>query len=102
MNYFSDFGPLLENYADLIRLAFYDSEFYAPSLIDLALMPPQEMQDAYFSSFRSRVNEEYRREVRDGHSLSVLTQVEPRVRGLIEEELLQEASASAEAVDVAQ
>ncbi len=35
----SDQLTLIEHYADLIRLAFYDQEFYPAACIDLALMP---------------------------------------------------------------
>jgi hypothetical protein len=90
---------LIEKYADLMRLAFYDEEFFPSSLIDLALMPPWEVQNTYFSAFRSRVNAEYKRSVREGLSLAELTQVEPRVRELLEGELLHLASSSDEAVE---
>jgi hypothetical protein len=78
---------LIEKYADLIRLAFYDQEFYPFAIIDLALMPPWTVQKQHFSTFRQRVNDEYKRLVRE-LSLEELTQVEERVRVQIEGELL--------------
>jgi hypothetical protein len=99
IDYFSpEICALIEKYADLVRLAFYDEEFYSSSSIELALMPSWEMQETYFASFRSRVNEAYRRISADGPSMSGLTQVEPRVRQMIEGELLEKASLSEETV----
>jgi transcriptional regulator with XRE-family HTH domain len=78
---------LIEKYADLIRLAFYDQEFYPFAIIDLTLMPPLSVQKQHFSTFRQRVNDEYKRLVRE-LSLEELTQVEERVRVQLEGELL--------------
>lgn len=82
---------LIEKYADLIRLAFYDQEFYPFAIIDLALMPPLSVQKQHFSTFRQRVNDEYKRLVRE-LSLEELTQVEERVRVQLEGELLSVAA----------
>ncbi|HEU5375945.1 MAG TPA: GAF domain-containing protein [Ktedonobacteraceae bacterium] len=78
---------LIEKYADLIRLAFYDHAFYPSAVIDLALMPPWYVQKQYFSTFRQEVNEEYKRRIRE-LSQEELTQVEERVRVQFEGELL--------------
>ena len=59
--------PLAGKIADLIRLAFYDQEFYPVSSLELALMPPWHIQKQAFSSFRQRVNEEYKRSVLKGN-----------------------------------
>lgn len=91
---------LIEKYADLIRLAFYDQEFYPASSIDLGLMPPWKVQKQYFCSFRQRVNDEYKRSVREGQQLQELAQVEARVREALEGDLLQLASVSDEGVTV--
>lgn len=100
-NYFtSKMLSLIDNYADLIRMAFYDHEFYPFSSVNLSLMPSLCMQRSSFASFRHRVNEEHRKALKEGQSLSVLTHVEPRVRQMIEGELLQQGSVSEEAVKV--
>ncbi len=88
---------LIEHYADLIRLAFYDQEFYPATRIELALMPPLSQQQPALRTFRQRVHEEYQRAVREERSLQELTQVETRVRAMLEEELIRLASCSAEA-----
>ncbi len=87
---------LIENYADLIRLAFYDHEFYPASSIDLGLMPPWQIQRQFFCSFRQRVNEAYKHSLREERPLQELAQVEARVRESLEGELLQLASQSDE------
>ncbi len=80
---------LIEKYADLIRLAFYDQGFYPSAIIDLALMPPWHVQKQHFSTFRQRVNDEYKRLVREEElPLAELAQVEERVRVQLEGELL--------------
>jgi hypothetical protein len=87
---------LIEKYADLIRLAFYDQEFYPASSLDLALMPPWKIQRQHLASFRQRVNDEYKRAVREGQSPEVLATIEERVRSVLERELLQLAGQSDE------
>jgi hypothetical protein len=83
---------LIEKYADLIRLAFYDHEFYPAASIDLGLMPSWIVQQQHLCSFRRRVNEEYKRALREEQSLQDLAQVEEHVRAAFEEEFLQLAS----------
>jgi hypothetical protein len=46
---------LVRAYTRLIALAFDAADFYNPDLIDLHIMPPLEMQQVHFSSFRQRV-----------------------------------------------
>ncbi|HZO75793.1 MAG TPA: GAF domain-containing protein [Ktedonobacteraceae bacterium] len=87
---------LIEHYADLIRLAFYDQEFYPAACIDLALMPAWAQQQPALRTFRQRVNEEYKRAVRQEQSLQDLAKVELHVRATLEEELMHLASCWAE------
>lgn len=46
---------LVRGYTRLISLAFEASDFYNPDLIDLHIMPPLEVQQVHFASFRQRV-----------------------------------------------
>ncbi len=46
---------LVSAYTRLIALAFDADDFYNPDLIDLHIMPPIEVQQVHFSSFRQRV-----------------------------------------------
>jgi transcriptional regulator with XRE-family HTH domain len=82
---------LIEIFADLIRLAFYDSEgeFYPQETLDLGLMPPWTIQREYFEAFRKRVEDEYRRvSNEETSSMRELMRVEEQVRTQIEDELL--------------
>jgi hypothetical protein len=81
----------LEIYADLLRLAFFDREYYPCSTLDLGLMPDFTIQRASFETFWQRVEAEYRRALREG-ALSDVAQAEERVRGMLEEELLRVGS----------
>ena len=83
---------LLERYADLLLLAFFDEEFYPISVIELGLMPDLCTQKAYFASFRQRVSEEYKRSVGEGETLQEVGSIEAKVRQDIETELLRLAS----------
>lgn len=86
---------LIERYADLLSIAFYDHELYSSSLIDLALMPDWEVQQrTAFDDFRKRVNDEYKRLMNEGCSLAELSQIEQYVLGRMEGELLHLASTS--------
>ena len=92
-NFFTQDRLLLtEKYADVLRLAFYDQEFYPASSIDLALMPSRNRQKDALRSFRQRVNDEYKRALRQGQSFQDLASIETRVRQALEDELLQLAS----------
>jgi hypothetical protein len=79
---------LIERYADLIRLAFYDQEFYPASSIDLQLMPPRTIQEPYLRSLPQRVHETYRQLMQASRALQELAQVEARVRQELEGEFL--------------
>ena len=46
---------LIRAYTFLIALAFDANDFYNPDLIDLHIMPPLEIQQVHFASFRQRV-----------------------------------------------
>ena len=46
---------LIENYANLLALAFEPEEFYEPCQIELNVMPNQEIQKKHFANFRQRV-----------------------------------------------
>lgn len=46
---------LIENYANLLALAFEPEEFYEPCQIELSVMPDQEVQKKHFANFRQRV-----------------------------------------------
>ena len=82
---------ILEIFADLIRLAFQDNacDFYPITSIELGLMPSLTFQEAYFASFRERVESVYRQASQDEtSSMRELETVEDLVRVQIEEELL--------------
>ena len=46
---------LIQQYADLIALAFEPEEFYDPQDIQLRIMPSHSLQKLYFADFRQRV-----------------------------------------------
>ena len=46
---------LIEDYANLLALAFEPEEFYEPYEIELRVMPNQEIQKKHFANFRQRV-----------------------------------------------
>jgi len=46
---------LIQNYANLIALAFQPEEFYDPKYIQLGIMPAATVQKPYFATFRQRV-----------------------------------------------
>src|SRR5207245_8248432 len=48
---------LVNSYADLAVLALLDDQFYEKQAIRLRTMPATDVQQAYFASFRRRVNE---------------------------------------------
>ena len=75
---------LLEKYAMLLCLAFYDQEFYPVHLLDLAVLPAREQQKPLLSTFRQRVQHA----VQEDHAMHALTQVEAQVRVELEGELL--------------
>ncbi len=46
---------LIQNYAELLILAFEPDEFYDPADIQLAIMPDFEVQEQYFQTIRRRI-----------------------------------------------
>jgi len=87
---------LIEAYADLVCLAFYDRDFFDGSLIDLALLPRWTAQQSYFEAFRERVEDAYRKSLADGRQ--EIAQVEQAVRIALEGELLDLAGSPEKAV----
>ena len=54
--YFISFREaLIQNYAELLILAFEPEEFYEPSDIQLTVMPDFDVQEEYFHSIRKRI-----------------------------------------------
>lgn len=84
----SEHLELIEQYADLMRLAFYDTDFYPASSIDLQQMPPRIIQLAKLETFRQRIAAEYRKAIKADGAFRNIAQIEQRVRSLLEEELL--------------
>jgi len=62
---------LVESYADLLALAFETAEFYDPSQIELGLVPFQDVQKLYLSSFRQRLSETMLQATRNKQPLSI-------------------------------
>ena len=85
VGYFSSEQILLvQDYADLLALAFESADFYNPQNVRLRLLPAQDEQQPAIRSLRKRANELMRAE----RSLSV-SQAEQQAWQQIEEELLQ-------------
>lgn len=78
---------LIQDYADLIALAFRFEEFYESQQIELGLVPLQEVQQAYLSVFRQRLTETMIQAARKQQPLTVI-QAEQLVWQQFEEELL--------------
>ena len=79
---------LIHQFTQLIALVFESDEFYDFDSIELYRMPSHDVQQAYYATFRQRVNELLREAQRQEQSLS-LGQAEMQVWHLIEEELAQ-------------
>jgi transcriptional regulator with XRE-family HTH domain len=82
---------LIENYANLLALAFEPKEFYEPQDIELFVMPNQEEQKKYFSNFRQRVAKTMVDGARNKQPVNNI-QAEQIVWQQLEEELLQHAT----------
>jgi transcriptional regulator with XRE-family HTH domain len=82
---------LIENYANLLALAFEPEEFYEPQDIELFVMPNQEEQKKYFSNFRQRVAKTMIDGARNKQPVNNI-QAEQIVWQQLEEELLQHAT----------
>jgi hypothetical protein len=62
---------LTESYADLVSLAFEANEFYDTGQIELGLVPFQNVQKLYLSSFRQRLSETMMQATRNRRPLSI-------------------------------
>ncbi|HET8911878.1 MAG TPA: hypothetical protein VFN23_10465 [Ktedonobacteraceae bacterium] len=78
---------LIQAYTNLLVLAFEPSDFYAPSQIELRIMPNSSIQQSYLTNFRQRVGTTMTRAVHEGLSLNH-SQAEQQVWSHLEEELL--------------
>ncbi len=91
-NYFTpEKMALIEIFADLIRLAFYDAEedFCPISSIELGLMPPLPVQSTHFDSFRRRVELEHKKaESEEYASMRDWAEIEDRMRSELENKFL--------------
>jgi hypothetical protein len=79
---------LVQDYADLIALAFSPEDFYEPEWIELGVMPPQRVQQPYLTGFRQRLVDTMLQAARN-HQPITLTQAEQLAWQNIEEKLLQ-------------
>jgi GAF domain-containing protein len=86
-------ADLVEQYANLIALAFEPKDFYRTEDIALNIMPPQEEQKRFFGNFRLHVADMMITAARKGQPLNPL-EAEERVWRLLESELLERASSS--------
>ena len=82
---------LIENYANLLALAFEPEEFYEPQDIELFVMPNQEEQKNYFANFRQRVANTMIEGARNKRPVNNV-QAEQMVWQQLEEELLHHAT----------
>ena len=78
---------LIEQYANLLALAFEPHEFYEPYQIELRVMPDQEEQKTHFANFRQRVANTMIEAARNRHPVSSVI-AEEIVWCELEEELL--------------
>ncbi len=84
---------LIENYANLLALAFEPEEFFEPQDIELRVMPNQEEQKKRFADFRQRVANTMIDGSRNKRPVNNL-QAERIVWQQLEEELLHQATLS--------
>ncbi len=61
---------LLTTFSDLMSLAFNKNEFYAPSMIELRVMPRPEQQRPILAKFRQRVTEKFQQAMYQHKQLS--------------------------------
>jgi transcriptional regulator with XRE-family HTH domain len=86
---------LIQNYANLLTLAFDAEHFYEPASIELGVMPSEDVQKSYFANFHQRLIDILKEAAEQG--LAISQQVaEQRVWQEIEKEILQ-ASITTEA-----
>ncbi|MFL5695726.1 MAG: GAF domain-containing protein, partial [Ktedonobacteraceae bacterium] len=79
---------LVQDYADLIALAFSPEDFYDPECIELGVMPPQRVQQPYLTGFRQRLVDTMLQATRNQQPITI-TQAERLAWQDIEEKLLQ-------------
>src|SRR5205807_289265 len=84
-------SSLIEQYANLLALAFEPREFYEPDQIELRVMPDQEIQKEHFANFRQRVANTMLEAARDRRPVSSVL-AEEMVWQELEDELLQLSS----------
>lgn len=77
-------ADLIEQYANLVALAYYDEDFYRPKDILLEGMPPFPIQQPYIGEFRQRILEQKRQAIPLSEA-----EAEQRVVQEIEEALIQ-------------
>lgn len=82
---------LIENYANLLALAFDAAEYYTPEQIELRIMPDEEVQQQYFANFRQRVSSALLRAAKNRQPLNT-SQAEQMVWQQLELEMLQLAT----------
>jgi GAF domain-containing protein len=89
-NYFllQDRLSLIQQYADLIALAFEPEEFYEPQDIQLRVMPSHSLQKLYFADFRQRVANAMRDSIGTDRPLNNI-EAEQLVWQQLEEELIE-------------
>jgi transcriptional regulator with XRE-family HTH domain len=78
---------LVQEYADLLALAFEPQDFYELQMMDLQTMPSLSVQEEYFKLFQRRVATLMRDSAQAGRPLKV-TEAEQLVWQQLEEELL--------------
>ncbi|MDQ2907603.1 MAG: helix-turn-helix domain-containing protein [Chloroflexota bacterium] len=78
---------LIQHYAELLALAFEPGDFYALTQIDLRRIPPYQVQERYFKSFRQRTSSLVKEAAQTGQSMTIV-QAEQVVWQQLEEELL--------------
>jgi hypothetical protein len=79
---------LIEQYAELIAVAFASEDFCELERIDLGIMPLEEEQLPFLSRFRQRVNKLMIKTAREGQPLTI-TQAEQPIWQQLEAELLE-------------
>ncbi len=78
---------LIQNYANLLALAFQPEEFYDPKCVQLGIMPATTVQKPYFATFRQRVASVMRVSLNNRRPLSI-ADAEQLVWQHLEEDLL--------------
>jgi GAF domain-containing protein len=79
---------LIQQYADLIAMAFEPEEFYEPQDIQLRIMPSHSIQKLYFADFRQRVANTLRDSIGTDRPLDNI-EAEQLVWQQLEEELIE-------------